>query len=481
MGLVSLAVLAVFLMQACEWLQRVEEKPDIIVILVDALRADYLGCYGFQGEISPAIDRLALESVVYDNAIAPSPWTKPSVASLFTSLDPITHRVVTHGKHFWKEVPTSQKTDVLPTGARTLAEALAELGYETAAWVTNPWINESQWGFDQGFDYFYDYHWKNAQGIIPEIQEWLEERAEAREADRPLFLYLHFMDVHGPYESTPKLIKNLSQSPSLGEDRLLTEHEHTAIDYLGDHTPWRDLEQGKQLRSWRAAYASGVRLFDDQLGLFLNWLRHSEQLKKSVLVFTSDHGEDLLEHGRWNHGYAPSLFQHSIKIPLMIRLPGAKGAGRRDDRMTSLFDVMPTLLRLAGQQKLPEDLEGRVLLDSKGQGSGTPPAWSFSGAVADNPRMVSMQDRDYKLIWEFPRGSMRLYALWDDPDEKVNLASSEPGQRSANSSMSEVKRNMAQTLATRIRGLRAGPSLLQTQVSMDSDTVEKLKSLGYLQ
>ncbi len=420
--------------------------------------------------------------MVYDNAIAPSPWTKPSVASLFTSLDPITHRVVTHETHFWKEVPTSRKTDVLPTGARTLAEALQELGYETAAWVTNPWINESQWGFDQGFDYFYDHHWKSARRIIPEIQQWLEQRAEGREADRPLFLYLHFMDVHGPYNSTPKLIENLSQSPSLGEDRLLTAHEHRAIGYLGDRTPWRDLEQGKQLRSWRAAYASGVRLFDDQLSLFLNWLRNSGQLKKSVLVFTSDHGEDLLEHDRWNHGYAPSLFQHSIKIPLMIRLPGAQGAGRRDDRMTSLFDVMPTLLRLVGRQKLPEDLEGKALLDSKGQGSANPPAWSFSGAVADNPRMVSMQDRDYKLIWEFPRGSMRLYALRDDPDEKVNLASSEPGQqRSTNSVMEEVKREMAQTLAARIRGLRARPSLLKTQVSMDSDTVEKLKSLGYLQ
>ena len=126
------------------------------------------------------------------------------------------------------------------------------------------------------------------------------------------------MDVHGPYNSTPELIEEFSQSPSLGEDRLLTEREHKAIGYLGKRTPWRDSEQGKHLKNWRAAYASGVRLFDDQLGPFLSWLRNSERLKKSVLVFTSDHGEDLLEHGRWNHGYAPSLFQHSIKIPLMI-------------------------------------------------------------------------------------------------------------------------------------------------------------------
>ncbi len=468
-------------MQACERRRSVEEKPDIILILVDALRADYLGCYGFQGEISPAMDRLALESIVYDNAVAPSPWTKPSVASLFTSLDPITHRVLTHGNHFWKGVPASEKTDALPKGAWTLAEALEKLGYETAAWVGNPWMNKPQWGFDQGFDHFYDSHDKKAKLIIPEIQEWFEERAEGPKVDRPLFLYLHFMDVHGPYNSTPELIEEFSQSPSLGEDRLLTALEWEEIGYLGDRTPWRDSEQGKHLKNWRAAYASGVRLFDDQLGSFLSWLGNSERLKKSVLVFTSDHGEDLLEHGRWNHGYAPSLFQHSIKIPLMIRLPGAEGGGRRDDRMTGLLDVMPTLLSLAGQRSIPEELEGHVLLDSQGRGSTNPPSWSFSGAVADNPDMASIQDRDYKLIWEFPQGPMRLYDLRDDPDEKVDLASSEPGQRSANSSLSEVKRKMARALADRIRRLRSRPSLLKAQAELDPETAERLKSLGYLQ
>ena len=263
--LVLAVVLAVLLMQACERRRRVEEKPDIILILVDALRADYLGCYGFQGEISPAIDRLASESVVYDNAIAPSPWTKPSVASLFTSLDPLTHRVVAHGKEIWKGVPASEKTDALPKGAWTLAEALEKLGYETAAWVGNPWMNKPQWSFDQGFDHFHDSHGKNAQRMIPEIQEWLKNRAEGPEGDRPLFLYLHFMDVHGPYQSNTELLEDLSQSPSLGNDRLLTALEWEEIGYLGADTPWRDSEQGKHLKSWRAAYASGVRLFDDQL------------------------------------------------------------------------------------------------------------------------------------------------------------------------------------------------------------------------
>ncbi len=121
--------------------------------------------------------------------------------------------------------------------------------------------------------------------------------------------------------------------------------------------------------------------------------------------------------------------------------------------MTGLLDIMPTLLHLAGQRSMPQELEGHVLLDSEGRPSTDAPAWSFSGAVANNPRMISIQDRDYKLIWEFPHGPKRLYDLRDDADEKVNLFS--------NSSFSEVKQKMARTLAARIRMPRARPSLLE--------------------
>ena len=459
--------LAVFVLQG-DQATRVEKKPDIILIVVDALRADYLGCNGFQGEISPAMDRLALESVIYDNAVAPAPWTKPSVASLFTALDPLTHGVVS-------EVPVRHMIDGLPQAAWTLAEALEGLGYETAARVANPLIKAL--GLDQGFEHFR--RGQDAHQMIQEIKVWLKNRRQNSMAQRPLFLYLHFVDVHGPYNSNAELLEKFSQSPSLGDDRLLTQEEHKALGYLGGRTPWKNLEQGKHLKSWRAAYAGGVRLFDDQLGPFLNWLRDSERLNQSVLVLTSDHGEDLLEHGRWDHG--AGLFQHSIRIPLMIRLPGAKEGGRRDDRMTGLLDIMPTLLHLAGLQHIPEELEGQVLLDSKGRGPTETQAWSYSGAVSQNPPVFSIQDRTHKLIWEFPEGSMRLYHLLDDPAEKVDLASGEPWPSPPDSSRGAVERKMAQTLAARIKRLRARALLPKTEMELDTDTMDKLKSLGYVQ
>ena len=469
-------LLGALFLQGCDGAWSDGGRPDIIVILVDALRADYLGCYGFRGDISPNIDSLAAESILFENAVAPAPWTKPSVASLFTSLDPLSHRVLDQDRQFWQATSAQEKTDTLTDEAWTLAEGLADLGYETAAWVANPWLDDRKFGFGQGFHEFRTAERLNADQILPEIQAWLERRPTDAEDYRPRFVYAHLMDVHGPYQSTPEVLAQLSPSPSLGEDRLLAPDEHFALGYLGTFSPWKDAEQGNHLRSWRAAYAASVRLFDDRLGPFLEWLRTTERGRRALVVFTSDHGEDLLEHGRWNHGYAPTLFQHSIRIPLMVRLPGGRGAAHRDE-MASLFDVMPTLLSMAGRREAVQGLEGRVLLDRKGQAATEARAWSFSGAVCDNPHMVSIQDRGYKLIWEFPDGPMTLFNLRDDPAEAKNLAALEPG--ASDPSVDEVRRTMAQALADRIQALRTRPSLLKTAAGLDPEAISRLRSLGY--
>jgi arylsulfatase A-like enzyme len=399
------------------------------------------------------------------------------VASLFTSLDPLSHRVLDQDLKFWQAASASEKTDTLADEAWTLAEGLSDLGYETAAWVANPWIDDRRIGFGQGFGEFRGARKVNADQILLEIQKWLERRPMDPDDNRPRFVYAHLMDVHGPYQSTPELLARLSSSPSLGEDRLLSEDEQFALGYLANYSPWKEEEQGNHLRSWRAAYAASVRLLDDRLGPFLTWLRTTERGKRALLVFTSDHGEDLLEHGRWSHGYAPTLFQHSIRVPLMVRLPGGRGAAHRDERMASLFDVMPTLLAMAGRRESLERVEGRVLLDRKGQAATEARPWSFSGAVCDNPHMVSIQDRGYKLIWEFPDGPMTLFNLRDDPAEVRNLASLEPG--ASDPSLEETRRKMARVLADRIQGLRVGPSLLRTTVGLDAEAISRLRSLGY--
>ncbi len=459
------------------------QRPDIIFILADTLRADYLGCYGFQGDTAPTINALAEESVVFENAIAPAPWTKPSIASLFTSLDPLTHRVMDHENHFhrswenWPNVPDdrSLRTDALAEEAWTLAEALKEQGYVTAAWVANKWVN-SEWGFAQGFDHFDDFdHLERPVEITAGLmgasaQDWLREFRKGEEADKPYFLYLHFMDIHGPYQTTDELVEEFAQSPSIGDDKILTEHEIAQISYLGELVPWKDEERGRHLQNWRAAYAAGIRLFDDRLRPLLDWLRTSDRWDRTVVVFASDHGEELLDHGGWNHGN--ELYTHTTRTPLMIRLPRGAGGGRRDSTMASLLDLMPTLLSLAGQVQRPEALEGRVLLNIDGAEADPAPQWAFSGAVARGPRITSIQDQNYKLVWEFPNRAWGLFDLKSDPAESVNLVGKAEG---------EVELRMTEALTDRLDRLNEKETLLHSTIEMDPETTKRLKSLGYIQ
>ncbi|MCP4036968.1 MAG: sulfatase-like hydrolase/transferase, partial [bacterium] len=231
---IAIATLLALIVSSCREADPQITGPNVILIVVDSLRADYLGTHGFAGDVSPAIDQLASESIVYENAVAPSPWTKPSVASLLTGLDPLTHRVVDHNDMFWSSVDASHKADALPEQAYTLTEALRDHGYETAAWVTNPWLNRASLGFTQGFDHFWSES-GNADEVFQHVEQWLE----TRNTSRPAFLYLHLMDVHGPYQSTAELLAEFGASASLGKDRRLTSAEHKAIGYLGSKSPWR--------------------------------------------------------------------------------------------------------------------------------------------------------------------------------------------------------------------------------------------------
>ena len=174
-------------------------RPDLIVILVDTLRRDYLGTYGFQGEISPALDRFANESVLFENAISAAPWTLPSVASIFTSLYPEEHGMRRIAAPRVKRRPAKSEASkhprfsVLNEGIPTLAETLREAGYETAAFYTNAWL-VPETGLGRGFE-----HYTRVEDDAKRITSQALDFMRRRERTRPLFLYLHFMDVHGPY------------------------------------------------------------------------------------------------------------------------------------------------------------------------------------------------------------------------------------------------------------------------------------------
>ncbi len=295
--------------------------PDIILVVVDTLRADYLGAYGFIGPISPQIDRFAAESVRFERCVSTAPWTKPSIASMMTSLMPGTHRVLDHQGQYASDVPSGLKTSALPEQVETLAEALRESGFQTAGWSANSWITAAM-GFAQGFDVFHgpSRNVLNSQEILRSALEWVDSAS----GQRPFFLYLHLMDVHGPWRWNPVEWSLLRPSPGLGWDRILSPEDVTQgkslVRFIGVS------RIGERLGNWRAAYAAGVRVLDGRLGWFLDELRASGQLDRSVVIITADHGEELFDHGGWGHGW--TLHGDQTWVPLLVRLPGGiRGGG----------------------------------------------------------------------------------------------------------------------------------------------------------
>ncbi len=442
---------------------RADDRPSIVFILVDTLRADYLGSYGFDGDISPGLDRLAAESLRFENAFSQAPWTKPSIATLFTSLYPEVHGLTNHEGLFWGKGRPNMRTGVLPEEAITLAEILRENGYRTASFMTNPMLAPT-YGFDQGFEVYEVHEIRDLSNLVMDAAtRWIESIPD----DEPFFAYLHFMDVHGPYDSPEKDFEALKDSPSLGGDRALREKEYDEIsDYL-KRVDWAREPEARSVRTWRARYAAGIRDFDRRLASFLEGLRSSGRFDNVYLVLTSDHGEELFEHQGWDHGH--TLFGQQLHVPLLIRRPGGEGARAVTD-VVGLIDLMPTLLSLAGIES-SAGVQGRdvsALLDGDAVESR---GVSRATATSDRPSLHAMRTPDYKLILDIDTGETWLFNARKDPSEQENLSAERP----------EIVEELRDRLLTRIAESTAEGALGKRLAPIPDELIEQLRALGYVQ
>lgn len=315
------------------------EPPDVVLVVVDTLRADHLGSYGFPLPTSPQLDRFAAEAVVFERAVAASSNTVPSHASLMTS------RFVRGHSVGWINGITRL------TGRVTLAMRFREAGYETAAFVSN-FVLRRATGLDAGFE-LYDDVLPEAERNRPEI---FERRAEATteralawlaaRGERPFFLFVHYQDPHGPYTPPPgwdaafaPLEAGASPAlPPLADD-----------DSPGGIPRYQQLAGLDRLSQYRRRYAGEIAYFDASLGHLLDAL--AARRRPSVVLITADHGESFGEGGFYlGHGHAttPDL----AHVPLLLRAPGVVPMRRPD--LVHHIDVSPTLLELAGLTALPE-------------------------------------------------------------------------------------------------------------------------------
>ena len=418
-------------------------RPDVVLVLVDTLRADRLGCYGYPRPTSPTIDALASEGALFEDVTCQFSWTRPSMVSIF------------HGRYL------TAYRDALDPTLPALAEVFRDAGYRTVGAVANRLVND-EGAFERGFERF-DWATPSRRRGTPEepvardldelcrdlwplVDAALDEagaRVDAGSPRAPLFVYVHALDPHDPYEPHPEL--DLELDPAGAEPVLPADFQAEALRARGRPVDERALAE---LALERGRYDQGVRHLDRQLEDLLDGLRTRRLLEHAVVALASDHGEGLWEHVTpapddelatlepvefFYQRHGASQYQEVLATPLVLWGHGVP-AGRRVAEAVQNIDLFPTLLELT-DVPAPGDLHGRSLVPAmrgrapaRGQPGGEP---EFVFAYGVHGNTVRETAGDLKLV--VPRGKallaghgMRLYDLVSDPHERRDLSAERP-------------------------------------------------------
>jgi arylsulfatase A-like enzyme len=432
---------------------QVVEKPRprlVILISIDTLRADHLGFYGYERPTSPALDALASKSAVFEDASSTSTWTLPAHASMLSGLFPNQHGL-------------TRENDKLAKRVHSLPSILAARGFTTLGVVNSVYLSRRR-GFDRGFDellYVEEFVERVAPSnwITDQATQWLQEAGDA-----PTFLFMHYYDVHSDYRSLPEF------------ERQFARPYEGAVN--GSTTQLVGVEGGEPSLDERDAahlidlYDAGVRQLDAELQRFFDFLRDRGLFEESLLVLTSDHGEEFLDHGGVLHG--SNQFQETLRVPLLIRGPGIPAVRIRETPV-SLVDIVPTVLALL-DIPAPADLDGRDLSPlwrNRTGGddgiAGFADRYLFSesdhqiAAFEHNTRAVR-QGR-YKLHHDLLTGIQVLYDLQRDPQEREDLAHAKP--------------DLTQRLRAQLDRIGRARRKKGRGIELSEEEIRKLKSLGY--
>lgn len=432
---------------------------NLVVYLVDTLRADHTSVYGYARPTTPHLERFARQAITFDRAYSVASWTRVAVASLFSGLRPGVHRV--------------QEDTGLPASVDTLAERFRRAGWSTWGFVTNVQVIPRELGFDQGFDSFRVYPGEDG-GVLArtsEVDPFLFAQLQKGLAE-DFLLYVHTVDPHAPYD------------PPDGYAGLFSDPDYAGsvgpFDTLAVELRSRDVSSA-DLAHVRDLYDEDVRFQDEMLGAFLDRLASTGLDQDTVVVVLSDHGEEFLEHGEWEHG--ERLFENLVRIPLMIRLPGRRDlAGRRITEPVQIDDVMPTLLDWFG---LPAggEIQGRSLAPLFESRSG---ARGRGRAVAPVPPVVceeirptydlsSIRRDDWKLIRREALDGTTTHLLFDlrsDPGEQRDLASSQQPR------VAQMDRQLAGILRHDAAARKDVPA--DQPVAIPEEARRRLEALGYV-
>lgn len=427
--------------------RRPEDGPNVLLILIDTLRADRLGAYGSTKGLTPALDRFAAEALVFEQCWSASSWTLPSVATIFTSA---------HGGEHLAWLDDRR----LGRGLDTLAEVLRRTGRHTAAFTDGAYLSPF-FGLDRGFSR-YDARGGGVERVVERAREYL-----AALDGEPWFVLLHTYEVHAPYEPPPaasEAVATRYPGALLGR----TAEPHRFYSLTEDGTPIA----ADTARALEELYDEEVRVMDRVIGAFLEELRAAGALDHALVCLTADHGEEFGEHGLLGHG--DTLYREQLHVPLLLRFPDGSRRGR-DDRPVSLVDLAPTLLDAIGRGELiaATSFGGRSLL-----GTDAPsPVYAVRNqhgfglleALRDGSR-VSIRGRHFLPAPRPSQAEWQFYDLAADPLQ-ARPASEDPGDARFSDLAERLRRVSARYGEARVEDTGASP---------DAKTHAVLERLGYV-
>lgn len=466
----SLPLVALFLLTCST--QR-EDRPNIILIVVDSLRADHLGCYGYARDTSPNIDRLAREGTLFTTAIAPTSWTLPSITSILTSLEISTHGVGTHKTRLGDSV-------------QTLAQALKQDGYATAGFISGTYLHPI-YGFDRGFDVYEnlianpfeaaDKEQRVTSAVLSGIKESLDDITSPAITERvtkwldgnrkkPFFLFIHYWDVHYDYIPPPPY------------DTMFDPDYAGTIDarnFFFNEAINPDMSQ-EDLTHIIALYDGEIRFTDEHIGKLLDTLEQKGLDKNTLIVVTADHGDEFFEHGR--KGHQQTLYDEVLNVPLIFTWDGRIPANKKVTSIVGIIDIMPTILDLAGIGTAPEMMGQSLRSGLLGDGSGSTRQilgelyifWDEKG------HLYSLRTDTGKIIYDFGYSKEFLYDLQQDPAEQDNIANA----TSITPLQAEMESRLLGTIQDAKRKKEEWKIREEPLNEMSEAQKEHLRSLGYL-
>ncbi|MGD8540019.1 MAG: sulfatase [Candidatus Aminicenantes bacterium] len=444
------------------------KKPDkgtnVILISIDTLRADHLGCYGYKRNTSSHVDELAEDGVLFLNTFCDSPWTLPSHVSMLTSLNALNHGV-------------NDLDNRMPSSLISLADLLRKNSVFSTAFTGGGKVS-ARFGLSKGFDSYGEskgtiYEKHAAERLFKRTARWIDKNG-----NKNFFLFLHTYQVHGPYIPPPPF-------DDLFLERGIDDKPEFLKKVFGtQRNKFREID-AEDREAVISLYDGGIRYTDEYLiGPLIKKLKELDLYDRTMIIFTSDHGEEFYEHRGWEHSH--SLYNELIKIPLVIKFPDSRFRGEQIDNIVRLIDIVPTVLDVLEIENSESEMDGDSLIRLiNGKDKGDREFLSYLGpdGFPHVPEKISINNGSYKLILNHPFSEedrtyfipppatpekLELYHLENDPLEEENL--------------SHNKRIVTQELLHRLDVMMSESKerKVQEKAIIDEELKERLRALGYI-